>query len=98
MKYVPNRPPRYLSDEEQAALEERLEDRVDALRDISRALYDLAQKKQKLQRRYAAIARGNDEIRRQLRRLPVESPAVNFVSITEATREEIAEFRAEEAA
>jgi hypothetical protein len=98
MKYVPNSPPRRLSPEEQAELEGRLEAREDALREIAQALYQLAQKKQKLQRRYTAICRGNDEIRRQLRRLPVEPPAVNFISITEAAREERDQFGHEEAA
>lgn len=64
---------------EEAAAE--LESREAALEEIARALYWKAVESKRLRARREHIIFGCDFLRRRLRRLPIERPAITFYSI-----------------
>lgn len=64
-----------------------LEARSLALKEIAEARYWKTLELQRLNRRADAIARGNNELRRRIKRLPVEAPPITFYSITDGARE-----------
>lgn len=76
--------PRPLSADEQRLYAVALESREEAVAEINRALYWNAEAARRLRTRRERIVFGCDYLRRRLRRLPIERPAVTFYSIEEA--------------
>lgn len=77
-----------LTPEEMRALEEQLESGEAALKEIGAAIYWTTLKLKRLRARADAIMRGTSHARRRLKRLPIEAPPVNFISIEDAPRDE----------